>query len=139
MKQVLLAAALALAPLAAYAQTPAPAPKPDMILLPRESVAAVVQQMQAIGTLSPELMKPAVLQDLRQMVACANDNPVDGRLVRQGPDQCQPVTDALKARDDEIAGLNKQVADARAATDKAVKEAADQKAANAAKAPASPK
>lgn len=131
MKQVLLAAALALAPVVAFAQAPAPPPKPDMILLPRESVAAVVQQFQAIGTISPELMKPAVVQTFQQMVACANDNPVQGKLMRVGPDQCPSVTDALKERDDQIAALNKQIADAKTAQDKAVaaQKDADEKSA----------
>lgn len=133
MKKTLLAAVIAIAPMSAWAQAPQPAApqapaKLDMIVVPREVLADLVRQFQAIGTLSPELMKPAAVQALQQIVACANDNPVDGRQVRQGPDQCVPVTEALQARAAEIAGLQKEVADAKAAADKAAKEAADKKA-----------
>jgi hypothetical protein len=111
MKQVLLAAALALAPLAAYAQTPAPAPKPDMALLPREVVMGLLQRLQSIGDLHPELITATVQQAAQAAMACLNDNPVGGRLVRQGPDQCPVVTEALAAQE-------KELADAKAAASK---------------------
>ena len=91
----------------AFAQTPPP-PPPEMVLLPRATVEAMLYDVQAIARLRPELATPAVEQTFGTLSACLADNPVAGRLTRQGQDQCQAVTDALAAQD-------KALADAKAA------------------------
>ncbi|MDA8251078.1 MAG: hypothetical protein M0Z28_18170 [Rhodospirillales bacterium] len=100
--------ALLLAPLAAQAQQP-PA-KPDMALLPRAAVEAAIRDVQAIATLHPDLATPAVQEVFGALAACLADNPVQGRLTRQGTDQCPAVTESLAAQ--------KALADARKPAEK---------------------
>lgn len=97
----LLLAALLLAPLAAAAQ-----PAPEMVLLPRQ-VAEAARDWIATPNAGNAVQLYALLS------ACLDDNPKDGRLVRMGADRCQPVTDAIAARDKEIADLKKQLDDAK--------------------------
>ena len=94
MKRLILAAAvLSAAP--ALAQQP---PKPDMALLPRAAVEAAIRDAQAIATLHPDLATPAVQEAFGALAACLADNPQNGRLTRQGADQCPAVTAALAAQ-----------------------------------------
>ena len=92
----LILAALLLAPLAAQAQQP----KPDMVLLPRTLAEAAAQWMQQPDPTSAIRIYAALL-------ACLADNPVNGRVVRQGADQCPAVTAALAERDKALAGAQK--------------------------------
>ncbi len=100
----LLTAALLLAPIAASAQ-PAPQP-PEMVLLPRMTAEAARDWIA-----TPNAGNAVQLYAL--LSACLDDNPNQGRLVRMGADRCQPVTDAIAARDKEIADLKKQIEDAK--------------------------
>ena len=96
--------ALLLAPLAAQAQQP---PKPDMALLPRAAVEAAIRDVQAIVTLHPDLATPAVQEAFGALATCLAANPVNGRLTRQGQDQCPAVTEALAAQDKALADARK--------------------------------
>ncbi len=100
----LILSALLLAPLAAQAQQ-----KPDMALLPRAAVEAAIRDAQAIATLHPDLATPAVQEAFGALAACLADNPVQGRLTRQGQDQCPAVTEALAAQEKALADARKAV------------------------------
>jgi hypothetical protein len=50
--------------------------------------------------------------------ACLNDNPHNGVMMRMGPDQCEDVTKAIEARNNEIADLIKRADDAKKADEK---------------------
>ena len=108
----LIIAALLLAPFAAQAQQPAP--KSDMALLPRAAVEATIRIAQAIATLHPDLATPTVQEAFGALAACLADNPVNGRLTRQGQDQCPAVTEALAAQDKAMADARKAAAPAPA-------------------------
>ena len=121
MKQALPLAAL-LFPIAALAQTAAPPPpKPDLVLIPRQVVMGMAQSIQGVSIVRPEIATPTVLAPFRAAMACVADNPEDGRIMRQGQDECPEVTAALAERD-------KQIADAKAAQTKAEAAAADAEA-----------
>ena len=90
----LIAAALLLAPFAAYAQ-PAPI---DMVLMPRALVEDAANWVKAPDPRSAVLI-------WMSLVACINDNPHNGPNVRVGADQCPAVTQAIAARDKELADL----------------------------------
>lgn len=84
----------------------APSQKSDVILLPR-AVAEAAEQWIAQPNPNNAVQLYAILS------ACISNNPRDGVVVRMGPDQCQPVTDAIAARDKEVADLRKRVADTK--------------------------
>lgn len=83
-------------PAAAVAEQPLP--KPDVVIIPRVAVQAA---MNWIAT--PDPTNAVRLYSALQ--ACLQDNPIDGRVSRMGPDQCPEVTEAIAARDKEIADL----------------------------------
>ena len=89
-------------PCVALAQQPGT--PPEMVLLPRPLAE---QALAWIATPNPT---NAVML-YASFAACLNDNPHNGVATRSGQDQCQMVTDALAARDKEIADLKKQIAD----------------------------
>lgn len=97
MRSLILASLLATLALPAVAQQPVP--QPEMVLLPRAAVEAAIRDAQAIATLHPDLATPAVQEAFGALAACLADNPVNGRLVRQGADQCPAVTAALAERE----------------------------------------
>ncbi len=107
MRNLTLATILATMALPALAQQPPP--KPEMALLPRGAVEAAIRDVQAIATLHPDLATPAVEQAFGALAACLADNPVNGRLTRQGQDQCPAVTEALAERDKALADAQKAV------------------------------
>lgn len=81
-------------------------PKPDVVLLPRD----VAQSAMAwIATPDPTV----AVRLFSALQACVGNNPQDGRVVRQGQDQCPVVTEALAARDKEIEDLKRQLAEAK--------------------------
>lgn len=87
-----LAAASFMIPVCAAAQ------KPDTVMLPRD----VAQSAMAwIATPDPTV----AVRLFSALQACIQNNPTDGKMVRQGTDQCPAVTDALAARDKEISDL----------------------------------
>ena len=100
--------------LAVPAMAQQPAPKPDMALLPRAAVEAAIRDALAIATLHPDLATPAVQEAFGALAACLADNPVNGRLTRQGQDQCPTVTEALAAQDKAMADARKAAAPAPA-------------------------
>ncbi len=119
MKRTLLAALLIM-PIAASAQQP-PA-KPDVVLIPRDVGNAVVQLANAIATLDPKYVTPAMQAAFSTLDACLKDNPVNGGLPpRIGPDQCPSVTEALDARTKEIADLHAKVAELQGQLEAATK------------------
>jgi hypothetical protein len=89
-------------PVLAFAQTPGPQPAPaasaiapfETILIPRGFVPLI---MQAI--LHPHSVDVGdILTLVQQLDACVADNPVNGAVHRDGPDQCSVVTQALEAQ-----------------------------------------
>ncbi len=112
MKRILLAAVVMM-PIAAYAQQPPAQPqKPDVVLIPRDVGNAVVQLANAIATLDPKYVTPAMQAAFSTLDACLKNNPVNGGLPpRIGPDQCPSVTEALDARTKEIADLHAKIAE----------------------------
>ncbi len=102
-----LAIALTLAPLAAQAQQPAP----EMAVVPFAAVENAILDVQAIVRLHPELATPALAQHFGALSACLADNPRNGRVMRQGADECPAVTEALAARDRALAAKQKPAAD----------------------------
>ena len=105
-KQALLAAVACLVGGTAMAQG---AP-PDVVLLPRAVAQAAMQWVMAPDPTNAVRIYAA-------LQACMQNNPHDGVTTRMGPDQCPEVTEALAARNKEIADLKKQL------SDKAPKEA----------------
>ena len=86
------------------ASDPAPAENPpnapqkqqiEMLLLPSVLVHNLMNTINAITILHPELETPIIEQMFGVLNACISDNPVNGIVRRMGPDQCQAVTDAL--------------------------------------------
>lgn len=65
---------------------------PEMVTIPRDVAQAAANQIH-----HPDPMNNVDVLVVLQ--SCMADNPVGGRLVRMGPDQCSSVTDALGARD----------------------------------------
>jgi hypothetical protein len=107
MRRLALAAAFFI-PAATPAMAQQPTAKPEMVLIPR-----VVAEEAASWIRHPDINTHI---DLYAAIgACLADNPHDGVLRRMGADQCQSVTDAIAARDKEIADLKKQVDDLKAA------------------------
>ncbi len=107
---VLTAAAIMLASVPAFAQAPAAPPQPpEMVLMPRAQVEAMLNWMA-----QPD---PTTAIRLASVVtACLANNPQGGVVRRSGPDQCPVVTEALAARDKQIADLTKAHDDAAAKT-----------------------
>ncbi len=93
MNRILPLAAALLAPMSALA---APKPPPHltipagMVLLPRQAAEAAAQWIAAPNA-------ETAVRLYAGLVACLNDNPVDGVVRREGPDQCPAVTAALRA------------------------------------------
>ena len=94
----------------ALAQAPATTPQPpEMVLMPRAQIEAVLNWMA-----QPD---PTTAIRLASVVtACLANNPQGGVVRRSGPDQCPVVTEALAARDKQIADLTKAHDDAAAKT-----------------------
>ena len=90
-----------------------------MATVPRAAVVAVMNTMQAIAVLHPDLATPAVEQAFAMLGACVADNPVNGMLRRQGADQCPAVTEALAAQAKELADAKKAAAQPPKPTDPA--------------------
>ena len=94
----------------ALAQAPATTPQPpEMVLMPRAQIEAMLNWMA-----QPD---PTTAIRLASVVtACLANNPQGGVVRRSGPDQCPVVTEALAARDKQIADLTKAHDDAAAKT-----------------------
>lgn len=95
MKRLILASLLFATP--ALAQQAAQ----EMVLIPRTVAEAALEQIH-----HPNLMNN--IDVYAAMAACISDNPHDGRTTRMGQDQCSVVTDAIAARDKQIADLTKE-------------------------------
>lgn len=103
MKRLLFA--FLLLPVAAAAQIAQPTAKPDMVLLPREVATAAANWIAQPDAATAVKLYAA-------LSACINDNPSGGAVTRMGQDQCAVVTDALAARDKEMADLRAKLAEA---------------------------
>lgn len=84
-----------LAPTTSFAQSvsarpeeAAAAPPVEMVLLPRSIAEDALQWIRR-----PDIKRHIDLY--ATLMACINDNPHGGQVVRVGPDQCLPVTQAL--------------------------------------------
>jgi hypothetical protein len=116
MKRLAFAACVMLLATPALADPSPPPPQPgqppqppvEMVMLPRP-VAEQALQWLAAPNPNNAVMLYATFS------ACLNDNPKGGVAMRMGQDQCPTVSDALAARDKEIADLKKQIADLKPA------------------------
>ena len=92
-----------------FLATPAMAQQPpEMVLIPRP---VAEQALQWIAT--PNAANAVMLY--AAFSACMRNNPHQGVTTRAGGDDCPTVTDAIAARDKEIADLKKQIADLKLA------------------------
>lgn len=105
MKQALLVSLLLL-PVAAVAQVaqPGPSAKPEMVLIPRS-----VAETAANWIAQPDAAVAVKLY--AAFSACIADNPAGGVMTRSGQDQCSIVSEAIDARDKELAALHAKVAE----------------------------
>lgn len=106
MKQVFLAAILALAPSFAVAQA-SPPPAVEMVLIPQPLAQAALNWI-----VSPNA--DSAVKVFLALGACLNDNLQGGVLRRIGPDQCEDVTRAIEARNKETADDKAKIADLQA-------------------------
>src|SRR6185312_11029033 len=97
MRRLILAAFL-VAPFAAQAQQQPQ--KPEMVLLPRQVAEAAAQWIAQPNAGN-------AVQLYAAMTACIADNPSSGVVRHVGPDQCPAVTEALAAREKELADAKK--------------------------------
>lgn len=80
----------------------------EMVLLPRPIAEKALEWIAA-----PNANNAVMLY--ASFAACLNDNPHNGVTARSGQDQCPAVSDAVAAREKEIADLKKQISDMKPA------------------------
>ena len=84
------------APTSLPAKPPEAATPPKTVVLSLDSLNQLFTWIHAVVGLRSELQTPSLLNAIAAINACIADNPVNGVVVRQGPDNCPDVTAALK-------------------------------------------